>query len=144
MTQVLENVKTHGKTLKGEKWKAEIDVRDFILNNVNVYEGDESFLAGATEATKQLWDQVMDLTTKERENGGVLDMDTKIVSSITSHEPGYLNKETEKVVGFQTDKPFKRSYNHMVVFVWRNKLVNLMDTKWIKSLVVFSEIGENS
>ncbi|MGH2313444.1 pyruvate formate lyase family protein, partial [Streptococcus uberis] len=69
----------------------------------------ESFLAGATEATKQLWDQVMDLTTKERENGGVLDMDTKIVSSITSHEPGYLNKETEKVVGFQTDKPFKRS-----------------------------------
>ena len=78
-------LKTHGKTFKGEKWKAEIDVRDFILNNVNVFEGDESFLAEATEATKQLWDQVMDLTTKERENGGVLDMDTKIVSSITSH-----------------------------------------------------------
>ena len=96
MTQVLENVKTHGKTLKGEKWKAEIDVRDFILNNVNVFEGDESFLAEATEATKQLWDQVMDLTTKERENGGVLDMDTKIVSSITSHDPGYLNKDIEK------------------------------------------------
>ena len=109
MTQVLENVKNAWENFKGEKWKAEIDVRDFILNNVNVYEGDESFLAGATEATKQLWDQVMDLTTKERENGGVLDMDTKIVSSITSHEPGYLNKETEKVVGFQTDKPFKRS-----------------------------------
>ncbi len=96
MTQVLENVKNAWENFKGEKWKAEIDVRDFILNNVNVYEGDESFLAGATEATKQLWDQVMDLTTKERENGGVLDMDTKIVSSITSHEPGYLNKETEK------------------------------------------------
>ncbi|EJR56860.1 formate acetyltransferase [Bacillus cereus VD115] len=109
MTQVLENVKSAWEKFKGEKWKAEIDVRDFILNNVNVFEGDESFLAGATEATKKLWDQVMDLTTKERENGGVLDMDTKIVSSITSHEPGYLNKDIEKVVGFQTDKPFKRS-----------------------------------
>ncbi|MGA5662277.1 formate C-acetyltransferase [Bacillus bombysepticus] len=109
MTQVLENVKSAWENFKGEKWKAEIDVRDFILNNVNVFEGDESFLAEATEATKQLWDQVMDLTTKERENGGVLDMDTKIVSSITSHAPGYLNKDIEKVVGFQTDKPFKRS-----------------------------------
>lgn len=109
MTQVLENVKNAWENFKGEKWKAEIDVRDFILNNVNVFEGDESFLAEATEATKQLWHQVMDLTTKERENGGVLDMDTKIVSSITSHAPGYLNKDIEKVVGFQTDKPFKRS-----------------------------------
>ncbi|PFQ28727.1 formate C-acetyltransferase [Bacillus cereus] len=109
MTQVLENVKNAWENFKGEKWKAEIDVRDFILNNVNVFEGDGSFLAEATEATKQLWDQVMDLTTKERENGGVLDMDTKIVSSITSHAPGYLNKDIEKVVGFQTDKPFKRS-----------------------------------
>ncbi|MDA2642796.1 MULTISPECIES: formate C-acetyltransferase [Bacillus] len=109
MTQVLENVKNAWENFKGEKWKAEIDVRDFILNNVNVFEGDESFLAEATEATKQLWDQVMDLTTKERENGGVLDMDTKIVSSITSHAPGYLNKDIEKIVGFQTDKPFKRS-----------------------------------
>ncbi|PFJ11559.1 formate acetyltransferase [Bacillus cereus] len=109
MTQVLENVQNAWENFKGEKWKAEIDVRDFILNNVNVYGGDESFLAGATEVTKKLWNQVMDLTTKERENGGVLDMDTKIVSSITSHEPGYLNKDIEKVVGFQTDKPFKRS-----------------------------------
>ncbi|PFI98897.1 formate acetyltransferase [Bacillus cereus] len=109
MTQVLENVKNAWENFKGEKWKAEIDVRDFILNNVNVYKGEDSFLAGATEETKKLWDQVMDLTTKERENGGVLDMDTKIVSSITSHDPGYLNKDIEKVVGFQTDKPFKRS-----------------------------------
>lgn len=109
MTQVLENVKNAWTNFKGEKWKAEIDVRDFILNNVNIYEGDEAFLAGATEATKQLWDQVMELTTQERENGGVLDMDTSIVSSITSHGPGYLNKDIEKVVGFQTDKPFKRS-----------------------------------
>nr|WP_042891282.1 formate C-acetyltransferase [Bacillus cereus] len=109
LNRFLENVKNAWENFKGEKWKAEIDVRDFILNNVNVFEGDESFLAEATEATKQLWDQVMDLTTKERENGGVLDMDTKIVSSITSHAPGYLNKDIEKVVGFQTDKPFKRS-----------------------------------
>lgn len=109
MTQVLETVKNAWEKFKGEKWKVEIDVRDFILNNVNVYNGDESFLAGATEATKKLWDQVMDLTKQERENGGVLDMDTKIVSSITSHGPGYLNKELEKVVGVQTDQPFKRS-----------------------------------
>ena len=64
MTQVLENVKSAWENFKGEKWKAEIDVRDFILNNVNVYEGEDSFLAEATEATKQLWDQVMDLTTR--------------------------------------------------------------------------------
>ena len=109
MTEVLENVKNAWENFKGEKWRAEIDVRDFILNNINVYEGDDSFLTEATEATKQLWDQVMDLTTQERDNGGVLDMDTEIVSTITSHGPGYLNKDIEKVVGFQTDKPFKRS-----------------------------------
>ena len=79
----------------------------------------------------------MDLTTKERENGGVLDMDTKIVSSITSHDPGYLNKDIEKVVGFKLINHLNVLYNHMVVFVWQNKLVNLMDTKWIKNLVVF-------
>ncbi|TGA99162.1 formate C-acetyltransferase [Sporolactobacillus shoreae] len=91
------------------KWQKEIDVRDFIMKNVTSYSGDESFLAGATQATRLLWDQVMDLSQKERENGGVLDMDTEIVSSIISHQPGYLNKDIEKVVGVQTDKPFKRS-----------------------------------
>lgn len=91
------------------KWQKEIDVRDFIIKNVTSYSGDESFLAGATQATRLLWDQVMDLSQKERENGGVLDMDTEIVSSIISHQPGYLNKDIEKVVGVQTDKPFKRS-----------------------------------
>ncbi|KYC62763.1 formate C-acetyltransferase [Heyndrickxia coagulans] len=94
---------------KGGNWQKEIDVRDFILKNVTPYEGDESFLAGPTEATLKLWDQVMELSKQEREKGGVLDMDTKIVSTITSHGPGYLNKELEKIVGFQTDKPFKRS-----------------------------------
>lgn len=90
-------------------WKKEVNVRDFILKNFKPYEGDDSFLAGPTGATTALWDQVMDLTMKERENGGVLDMDTEIVSTITSHGPGYLNKEIEKVVGVQTDMPFKRS-----------------------------------
>lgn len=90
-------------------WQDEIDVRDFILKNYTLYEGDESFLAGATEATKELWDQVMELTKEERERGGVYDLDTKIVSTITSHDAGYLDKEKEKIVGVQTDVPFKRS-----------------------------------
>ncbi|KFZ41629.1 hypothetical protein JS80_16065 [Anoxybacillus sp. KU2-6(11)] len=83
------------RTFKGDKWKKEIDVRDFILNNVTVYTGDESFLQGPTEATKKLWEQVMELSKLERERGGVLNMDTEIVSTITSHGPGYLNKELE-------------------------------------------------
>lgn len=97
------------RNFKGSKWKKSIDVRDFILNNVTVYYGDESFLEGPTEATKKLWEQVMELSKQEREKGGVLDMDTSIVSTITSHGPGYLNKDLEKIVGFQTDKPFKRA-----------------------------------
>lgn len=94
---------------KGDIWQKEINVRDFIQRNYTEYTGDESFLEGPTEATKALWDQVLDLNKQERDNGGVLDMDTKIVSTITSHGPGYLNKDSEKIVGFQTDKPFKRS-----------------------------------
>ncbi len=93
----------------GGKWESEINVRDFIQKNYTPYDGDESFLAGPTEATKTLWAQVMDLTAQEREHGGVLDMDTKVISTITSHGPGYLNKDLEKIVGFQTDKPFKRA-----------------------------------
>ncbi len=90
-------------------WVREVDVRDFILKNYTPYEGDEGFLAGPTDATAQLWDQVMELSRQEREAGGVLDMDTRIISTITSHGPGYLDKDNEKIVGFQTDKPFKRS-----------------------------------
>ena len=93
----------------GGKWEKAIDVREFIQKNYTPYEGDSSFLAGPTDATKTLWAQVMELTKQEREAGGVLDMDTKIVSTITSHGPGYLNKDLETIVGFQTDKPFKRS-----------------------------------
>ena len=94
---------------KGKVWKEEVNVRDFIQENYTLYEGDDSFLAGPTEATKALWAQVMDLNKQEREAGGVLDLDTKVVSTITSHGPGYLNKDLETVVGFQTEKPFKRS-----------------------------------
>ncbi|WP_373119424.1 formate C-acetyltransferase [Holdemania massiliensis] len=90
-------------------WSREINVRDFIQKNYTPYDGDDSFLAGPSEATLKLWDQVMELSRQEREAGGVLDMDTKIISTITSHGPGYLNSDLEKIVGFQTDKPFKRS-----------------------------------
>lgn len=93
----------------GGVWEREINVRDFIQKNYTPYDGDDSFLAGPTGATKDLWAQVMDLSRQEREAGGVLDMDTKVISTITSHGPGYLNKDKEKIVGFQTDKPFKRS-----------------------------------
>ena len=93
----------------GGVWQKEINVRDFIQKNYTPYEGDDSFLAGPTQATKDLWEQVMELSAEERAKGGVLDMDTKIISGITSHGPGYLNKDKEKIVGFQTDKPFKRS-----------------------------------
>lgn len=91
------------------RWSDSINVRDFIHKNYTPYDGDESFLSGPTEATTKLWEQVMELSRQEREAGGVLDMDTKIVSTITSHGPGYLQKDLEKIVGFQTDKPFKRA-----------------------------------
>ncbi len=90
-------------------WETEINVRDFIQKNYTPYDGDDSFLAGPTKATSELWEQVLDLSNKEREAGGVLDMDTKTISTITSHGAGYLDKNKEKIVGFQTDKPFKRS-----------------------------------
>ena len=95
---------------KPGRWnRTSINVRNFIQENYTPYDGDDSFLAGPTEATTKLWEQVMELSKQEREAGGVLDMDTKIISGITSHGPGYLNKDLETIVGFQTDKPFKRS-----------------------------------
>ncbi len=99
----------HWKGFIEGRWQTEIDVRDFIIHNYTLYEGNEKFLEKPTEATTALWDQVMKLTKQEHENGGVLDMDTTVVSTITSHGPGYLAKELETIVGFQTDKPFKRS-----------------------------------
>ncbi|ROR25709.1 formate C-acetyltransferase [Mobilisporobacter senegalensis] len=91
------------------KWTSTVNVRDFIQKNYTMYDGDESFLVGPTEATNKLWDQVLELSKQEREAGGVLDMDTHVVSTITSHGAGYLDKGLETIVGFQTEKPFKRS-----------------------------------
>ena len=102
-------MRTEWRTFTGGAWEKEINVRDFIQQNYTPYEGDGTFLKSATEDTKDLWQQVLALTKEEREKGGVLDMDTKIVSTITSHGPGYLNKDKEKIVGLQTDKPLKRS-----------------------------------
>ncbi len=97
------------KGFKNGNWAKEINVRSFIKHNFTPYDGDESFLQPPTKDTLTLWDQVLELSRQEREAGGVLDMDTKIISTITSHGPAYLNKDIEKIVGFQTDKPFKRA-----------------------------------
>lgn len=93
----------------GGNWQRAVDVRDFIQKNYTPYNGDDSFLAGPTEATTKLWADVMDLFAQETANGGVLDMDTKLVSTITSHEAGYIEKPLEQIVGLQTDKPLKRA-----------------------------------
>ncbi|MCR4435683.1 MAG: formate C-acetyltransferase [Clostridiales bacterium] len=90
-------------------WCSEIDVRNFIQLNYTPYEGDEGFLSGASETTRKLWDKVTWLLGKERENGGVLDIDTHTISTIVSHKPGYIDKNLEKVVGLQTDEPLKRA-----------------------------------
>ncbi len=94
---------------KSGEWSNCVNVRDFIQKNYTLYEGDEEFLSKPTESTNKLWQMVLDLTKKEKEAGGVLDMDTKVISTIDSHGPGYLDKDLETIVGFQTDKPFKRS-----------------------------------
>ena len=92
------------------KWSNdEIDVRDFIQKNYHPYEGDDAFLEGPTEATKKLWSEISKLSKEEHEKGGVYDADTKIVSTLISHAPGYIDKDLEKIVGLQTDKPFKRA-----------------------------------
>jgi formate C-acetyltransferase len=95
---------------KGGRWEKEINVAEFVRLNYRPYDGDEKFLAPATEATEKLWTKLQDLQKEERAKGGVLDMDTDVVSSITSHAPGYLDKPLEKIVGLQTDKPLKRAF----------------------------------
>ena len=97
----------------GRLWKEEINVRDFIQNNYKPYDGDESFLAEPTEATNKLWQELQKLQKEERAKNGVLDMETEIVSSLTSYGPGYIKdelKDLEAVVGLQTDKPLKRAF----------------------------------
>lgn len=98
---------------EGRLWKEGIDVRDFIQHNYKPYDGDESFLEGPTEATDRLWGKLQELQKEERAKGGVLDMDTDVVSSLTSHGPGYISeelKDLEQVVGLQTDQPLKRAF----------------------------------
>lgn len=110
MTQTLLEKQAYPATsFVGGKWQQEINVRDFIQKNYTPYKGDSSFLADATDATKKLWQECCDLLKQERDNGGVLDMDTKVVSTITSHGAGYIDKNLETIVGLQTDKPLKRS-----------------------------------
>lgn len=104
-----ESVTTAWNGFKGGEWQAEIDVRDFINRNYTPYDGDQSFLEEATEATTALNDKLIDIKLRERAAGGVLEADTKVVSTITSHEPGYLDKDLEKIVGLQTDKPMKKA-----------------------------------
>ena len=95
---------------KGGSWEKEVNVRDFILKNFNPFYGDSTFLSGPTVETTQLWEQVLELSKKERDRGGVYNLDTDIPSTITSHGPGYLDRTKEKIVGVQTDEPFKRSF----------------------------------
>jgi len=97
------------RSFKQGDWSTEINVRDFIIRNVSPYQGDESFLAAATGATNTLWDRISELSREERERGGVWDVDTTKTSTITSHAPGYIDQSLEKIVGVQTDAPFKRS-----------------------------------
>ncbi|WP_346936879.1 formate C-acetyltransferase [Clostridium sp.] len=100
---------TQWNGFNGKTWKKEVNVRDFIQSNYTPYEGDASFLAGATEATNKLWNEVSELFKKEIENGGVLDVDTKTISKIDAYNPGYIDKDLEKIVGVQTDAPLKRA-----------------------------------
>lgn len=103
-------MKEQWQGFKGSKWQDEVDVRDFIQNNYKPYDGDESFLEGPTESTNTLWEKLQKLQKEERAKGGVLDMETEVVSSLTAYDPGYLDKDLEKVVGLQTDKPLKRAF----------------------------------
>ena len=103
-------MKEQWQGFKGSKWQDEVDVRDFIQNNYKPYNGDESFLEGPKESTNILWAELQKLQKEERAKGGVLDMETEVVSSLTAYGPGYLDKDLEKVVGLQTDKPLKRAF----------------------------------
>ena len=108
---------------KEGRWcQTSVNVRDFIKKNYTPYDGDESFLAPPTEATKRLWEQIMELSRQEREAGGVLDMDTSIISTITSHGAGYIDKKLEKIVGsLSSDR-----YSLSAEYAWLRKPVKIM------------------
>ena len=98
------------KGFKKGDWESEINVRDFIQHNYTPYEGDGTFLRGTTEKTKKLWNEVLELYKQEHDApGGVLDIDTKTVSTVSAHDAGYIDKDLEDIVGLQTDKPLKRA-----------------------------------
>ena len=123
---------------EGSLWKEEVNVRDFIQKNYTVYDGDESFLAGPTDATNKLWGILQGLQKEERAKGGVLDMETKVVSGITSYGPGYISeadKDLEKVVGLQTDKPLCLS----AVSRWLSRLAQHTVTSRILNFIKFSQ-----
>ena len=104
----------------GGKWESDIDVRDFIQKNYTPYDGDQSFLEGPTEATDKLWGELKERQKEERAKGGVLDMETEVVSGLTAYGPGYIDesmKDLEQVVGLQTDKPLKRAFMPYAFFL---------------------------
>ena len=109
---------------EGRIWKEEVNTRDFIQKNYTPYDGDESFLAGPTDATNKLWDALQKLQKEERAKGGVLDMETEVVSGLTAYGPGYIDpelKDLEKVVGLQTDKPLKRAFMPTAASRWLSR-----------------------
>ena len=115
---------------KDGHWDVDVNVRNFIQTNYTPYDGDESFLEGPTEATDKLWGRLQELQKEERKKGGVLDMETEVVSSLTAYGPGYIDeglKDLEQVVGLQTDKPLKRAFMPYAVFCLKKKniLMNL-------------------
>lgn len=127
---------------KGRLWKEEVNTRDFIQNNYKPYDGDESFLAEPTEATNKLWGRLQELQAEERAKGGVLDMETEVVSGLTAYGPGYIDesmKDLETVVGLQTDKPLREHSCLMVVSVWLNRLAKLMVIHQILNYMKFSQ-----
>ncbi len=126
---------------EGRRWKEGVNVRDFIQNNYTPYEGDESFLEGATEATDKLWGRLQELQKEERKKGGVLDMETEVVSSLTAYGPGYIDeglKDLEQVVGLQTDKPLKRAFLcHMAESRWQSSPAVCMAMSQVKNYMKF-------
>ncbi|BBU85140.1 hypothetical protein EIMP300_65400 [Escherichia coli] len=109
MSELNEKLATAWEGFTKGDWQNEVNVRDFIQKNYTPYEGDESFLAGATEATTTLWDKVMEGVKLENRTHAPVDFDTAVASTITSHDAGYINKQLEKIVGLQTEAPLKRA-----------------------------------
>ena len=125
---------------QGRLWREEVNTRDFIQCNYTPYDGDESFLEKPTEATNKLWEILQNLQKEERKKGGVLDMDTDVVSTLISHRPGYISeehKDLEQVVGLQTDKPLKRAFMPLAALRWLNNHAKLMAINPHQSFIKF-------